>query len=59
MICCIVFCRPQCAPGEVGELLGRIDARDATRQFDGYTSTAATLKKIECDAFADGDAWCV
>ncbi len=49
-------CEP-CARGEVGELLGRIDARDATRQFDGYTSRAATLDKIVRDAFAPGDAW--
>lgn len=49
-------CEP-CASGEVGELLGRIDARDATRQFDGYTSRAATLDKIVRDAFAPGDAW--
>jgi acyl-CoA synthetase (AMP-forming)/AMP-acid ligase II len=50
------FCQP-CAPGEVGELLGRIDSRDATRQFDGYTSHKATVGKICVDAFAKGDAW--
>ena len=52
------FC-VECAPGEVGELIGKIPAReDATQgRFEGYTSEAATKRKILRDAFETGDSW--
>ncbi len=47
-----------CAPGESGELLGRIsEGRSAAGRFEGYTSRAATEQKILRDVFASGDAW--
>ena len=49
----------ECAPDEVGELLGRIPQRaDApTGRFEGYTSKEATERKVLRDVFARGDAW--
>jgi fatty-acyl-CoA synthase len=47
-----------CAPGEVGELLGRIrEGRTAAGRFEGYTSREASEKKILRDVFIPGDAW--
>ena len=48
-----------CAPGEVGELIGRIDvAKDTGAQrFEGYTSAADTERKILRDVFRPGDTW--
>src|SRR5579871_1389392 len=45
-----------CAPGEAGELLGKIGLAGAM-DYDGYTDRAATERKIVRDAFAPGDAW--
>eukprot|EP01100_Stratorugosa_tubuloviscum_P007981 TRINITY_DN32_c3_g1_i1.p1 TRINITY_DN32_c3_g1~~TRINITY_DN32_c3_g1_i1.p1 ORF type:complete len:651 (+),score=321.74 TRINITY_DN32_c3_g1_i1:78-2030(+) len=47
----------ECAADEVGELLGKIDDSDPTRQFDGYTDKSATNKKIMSDAFVKGDRY--
>jgi fatty-acyl-CoA synthase len=47
-----------CAPGEVGEAVGRIGTADqGGGPFGGYTDPAETEKKILRDVFADGDAW--
>jgi fatty-acyl-CoA synthase len=48
-----------CDPDEVGEAIGRVlDAtRSPARQFDGYTDTDATSRKLLHDAFAPGDRW--
>ena len=47
-----------CAPGEIGEAVGRIGAGDRDgRPFEGYTDPEATRKKILHDVFAVGDAW--
>ncbi len=47
----------ECEPGEVGELIGAMPSTsdDARGRFEGYTSKAATEKKILSDAFEDGD----
>lgn len=46
----------RCAPGETGELLGRI-TRLPTERFDGYADPAATEAKILRDVFQPGDTW--
>lgn len=48
-----------CKPGEPGEAIGRIstDPRQPLGQFEGYTDTAASGKKILRDVFEKGDAW--
>jgi fatty-acyl-CoA synthase len=47
-----------CAPGEVGEAIGRIGSADrGGGAFEGYTDTAESEKKILNDVFASGDAW--
>jgi fatty-acyl-CoA synthase len=52
------FC-VECAPGEVGEFIGRIhEATDTgVRRFEGYTSAADTERKILRGVFEPGDAW--
>ncbi|MBX3131086.1 MAG: AMP-binding protein [Polyangiaceae bacterium] len=49
----------ECGPGEVGELLIRIDeqAGNALREFRGYTDERETQKKILCDVFKAGDRY--
>ena len=49
----------ECAPEEVGEFIGRIEAAKDTgaRRFEGYTSEADTERKILRNVFAAGDAW--
>jgi fatty-acyl-CoA synthase len=49
----------ECAPGEIGELVGRIPDAAGTAQgrFEGYTSQEATDRKVLRDVFARGDAW--
>lgn len=49
------FCE-RAAPGETGELLGRI-SRLPTERFDGYVDARATNDKILRDVFRKGDAW--
>jgi fatty-acyl-CoA synthase len=47
-----------CAPGQVGEAVGRIGTADqGGGAFEGYTDRAETEKKILRDVFAEGDAW--
>jgi fatty-acyl-CoA synthase len=46
----------RCAPGEVGEAIGQIDASGVTR-FEGYTDAEASQKKVLRHAFAPQDAW--
>jgi fatty-acyl-CoA synthase len=47
----------ECAPGEAGELVGKIDGADPLRDFGGYTNARATDAKILRDVFVPGDAW--
>ncbi len=49
------FCE-RCADGEVGEALGRI-GEDPSSNFEGYSETVETEKKILRDVFKAGDAW--
>ena len=44
-------------PGEVGEMLGAIDASDARQSFAGYADRTATERKVLRDVVAKGDAW--
>ena len=46
-----------CEPGEVGELLGRVDARDPSRRFDGYADAAATSRKLAEHVRRRGDVY--
>lgn len=50
------FCT-ECAPGEVGEAIGKIDPSDPRSRFDGYSKSSETEKKILRDVFEKGDAW--
>ena len=49
----------ECAPGEVGELVGMIlDLPDSgAGRFEGYTSKSASDRKILRDVFRPGDRW--
>jgi fatty-acyl-CoA synthase len=46
----------ECADGEAGEAIGKI-ADEPGRNFEGYTKSSDTEKKILRDVFAKGDAW--
>lgn len=46
-----------CSPGEVGELLGRINEKRVTQRFDGYLNDDATRGKVLRDVLEPGDAW--
>jgi fatty-acyl-CoA synthase len=47
-----------CAPGEVGQAIGRIgSSAQGGGRFEGYTDRAETEKKVLRDVFAAGDAW--
>jgi fatty-acyl-CoA synthase len=46
----------ECAPGEAGEAIGRIE-NEAGRSFEGYTQKTDTQKKVLTDAFKKGDHW--
>ncbi|WP_439815194.1 long-chain-acyl-CoA synthetase [Zavarzinia sp. CC-PAN008] len=48
-----------CAPGEVGEALGKIetDPSKPLGRFEGYTSQEESDRKILRDVFEKGDAW--
>jgi fatty-acyl-CoA synthase len=48
-----------CAPGEIGEALGKIvtSSGSPARQFHGYTDAAASERKVLDDVFAPGDRW--
>ena len=45
-----------CAPGESGELLGKVGL-SGSMDYDGYTDREATEQKLLRDVFAPGDAW--
>jgi fatty-acyl-CoA synthase len=49
----------ECAPGEIGELVGKIpDSPDnPAGRFEGYTSKEATDRKVLRDVLARGDSW--
>jgi fatty-acyl-CoA synthase len=49
----------ECAPNEVGEVIGKIinDPAKPANRFEGYADRAATEKKILHDVFEKGDAW--
>jgi fatty-acyl-CoA synthase len=47
----------ECAPGEVGELLGRISDSSPMGRFEGYTSKEATERKTLRNVLEPGDAW--
>ncbi|HEY9216892.1 MAG TPA: long-chain-acyl-CoA synthetase [Phenylobacterium sp.] len=46
----------ECAPGEIGECVGRI-GQDARTDFTGYVDKAASEKKVLRDVLEKGDAW--
>jgi fatty-acyl-CoA synthase len=46
----------ECAPGEVGEAIGKI-TNEPGKTFDGYTKASDTQKKILHDVFEKGDSW--
>lgn len=49
----------QCAPNEVGEIIGEIinDPEKPINRFEGYAEAGATSKKILNDVFKKGDSW--
>ncbi len=49
----------ECAPNEVGELIGAMPRRasDTRGRFEGYTSREATERKVLRNAFEDGDSF--
>eukprot|EP00042_Codosiga_hollandica_P049176 m.565362 g.565362 ORF g.565362 m.565362 type:complete len:404 (+) comp57824_c0_seq4:875-2086(+) len=47
----------ECKAGEVGEMIGKVIARDRAREFQGYTDPKATAKKILEGAFKSGDKY--
>jgi fatty-acyl-CoA synthase len=49
----------RCAPNEVGEAIGQLlkDPSIISSRFEGYTSPAASEKKILRSVFEPGDAW--
>jgi fatty-acyl-CoA synthase len=47
----------ECAVGEEGELLGRIDPSKSTMRFEGYLGEEATRSKILRDVKEPGDAY--
>lgn len=49
-------CCYECGPNEVGEAIGEI-TDEPGRNFEGYTKSTETEKKILRDAFKKGDAW--
>ena len=45
-----------CRPGEPGELVAQIDARNPVRDFSGYADKRSTAKKVVRDVLKKGDA---
>jgi fatty-acyl-CoA synthase len=50
------FC-VECAPGEVGEAAGKIDAKEPRTSFEGYSKGTETEKKLLRDVFEKGDVY--
>ncbi|XP_025016682.1 long-chain fatty acid transport protein 4-like [Tetranychus urticae] len=46
-----------CEPGEVGQVVAKVDKRDLTKTFAGYTDKEATRSKILKDVFRKGDSY--
>jgi fatty-acyl-CoA synthase len=46
----------ECADNEIGEAIGKIE-QEPGRNFEGYTRTEDTQKKVLRDVFELGDAW--
>ena len=44
----------KCTPGSNGEFIGKIVKKDPLKDFDGYTDSSATDKKILRDVFKNG-----
>jgi fatty-acyl-CoA synthase len=49
-------CR-RCAPGEIGEAIGRLAQDGAGTRFEGYLNAAESERKILRNVFAPGDSW--
>ncbi|MEM6850152.1 MAG: long-chain-acyl-CoA synthetase [Pseudomonadota bacterium] len=47
----------ECAIGEAGEAIGKIDTKSARKRFDGYTDKESTEKKVLRGVFQEDDAW--
>ena len=47
----------ECAPGEVGEAVGKIDESEPRTRFEGYSKGADTEKKLLRDVFEKGDVF--
>lgn len=49
----------ECAPGEVGEVVGQIvdDPAKPSQRFEGYADDEATRRKVLGDVAAKGDLW--
>jgi fatty-acyl-CoA synthase len=49
----------RCAPGEIGDAVGRIENRgnEGSSHFAGYSNKADAERKILRNVFADGDSW--
>jgi fatty-acyl-CoA synthase len=47
----------RCAPGEIGQAIGRISSASGQQRFEGYADKADTEKKILRDVFEEGDAY--
>ena len=45
----------ECAPGEAGEAVGRIDEAEPRTSFEGYSKGTDTQKKLLSDVFVKGD----
>lgn len=47
----------ECAPGEAGEAIGKIDSSDPRTSFEGYTRQADSEKKLLRNVFEKNDLW--
>ncbi|EDW60641.2 long-chain fatty acid transport protein 4 [Drosophila virilis] len=47
----------RCAPGEVGLLVGKVDARRAVSAFHGYADKAASEQKLLRNVYTKGDCY--
>ncbi len=48
----------ECGPGEVGEVIGKVEENVDRHRFEGYQGQPEqTAKKILTDAFEEGDRW--
>lgn len=47
----------ECAPGEIGEVIGKIDPKEPRTSFEGYSMGTDTQKKLLHDVFEKGDVY--